>query len=452
MSRPFSWYPLAPSDPVPGDPAAVQSAGVRYAHMAVTITATARQLRTLTDADGTVSEAVDAIREKAETVAGDIERAHDRYHGVGLALQSYATALAAAQAEADAALADARAAQERLDQANAAITLAQRRLDGLSDEDVDDEARARYQSQRTSARHERDDAEVALIAARTRLDAAVADRDSAAEIAIAQIEEIPSDGLDDGWWENWGSDVAQQVSTWAGRVSAIAGVASLFLGWVPILGQALTIIAVGAGVLALAADVALAVKRGDGGDWLNVGLGIVGLATFGMGKALDGAVDAFRGTAQTALATASTRSSASLLGRLRSVFSGRPQVTSTAVQNVTRNVDEVMELGTGYLSRVRGAWSEVRSLQGGDRLLALAGHGPLVSTNNALRGALLDAFPFHPRTFLSLLGPTLRGTVLEGSTAALWVGDSALGGVGIAKDAVETLTPEVGSPAEILAL
>lgn len=448
MSRPFSWYPLAPSDPVPGDPAAVQSAGVRYAHMAVTITATARQLRTLTDADGTVSEAVDAIREKAETVAGDIERAHDRYHGVGLALQTYATALAAAQAEADAALADAKAAQERVDQANAAITLAQRRLDGLSDEDADDEARARYQSQRTSARNERDDAEIALIAARTRLDAAVAERDSAAEIAIAQIEEIPSDGLDDGWWEDWGSDVAHGVSEVFGNLAAGFGVAALVLSWVPVVGPALGIIAAGLGAVALVADVFIAFNEGGAEAWTNVALGVVGLVTFGAGQAIGRSARALSTTASSAMSQATQQGSRSLVSRDTSFVLRRPMSTATVSPLAPANA---FGSGVTWASRTASAWREIRSLRGMDRALALAGHGELVGTDNALRAAFGQHFPWHPRACLTLLGPILKGTVLEGAAAVQYAGDVTLATTSIAKTGTDVLSPDL-EPAEVLNL
>lgn len=451
MSRPFSWYPLAPSDPVPGDPAAVQTAGVRYTHMAVTITATARQLRTLTDADGTVSEAVDAIREKAETVAGDIERAHDRYHGVGLALQSYATALAAAQAEADAALADARAAQERLDQANAAITLAQRRLDGLSDEDVDDEARTRYQSQRTSARNERDDAEIALIAARTRLDAAVAERDSAAEIAIAQIEEIPSDGLDDGWWEDWGSDVAHNVSTWAGNLAAGFGIAALVLSWVPVVGPALGIIAAGLGAVALVADVFIAFNEGGAEAWTNVALGVVGLVTFGAGYALSGAARGLTASVRPALAQAGQQIRGSLFSRITSTLLRRPiapvPFAEPAIDAVT-----TAARSTSWLSRTGAAWDDVMSLHGMDRLLALAGHGSVVTSNNALRAAFGQAFPWHPSACLTLLGPIIKGTAIESAIAVQVTGDAFLTTNSIVKTGADALGGDAPEPAEILNL
>lgn len=448
MSRPFSWYPLAPSDPVPGDPAAVQTAGVRYTHMAVTITATARQLRTLTDADGTVSDAVDAIREKAETVAGDIERAHDRYHGVGLALQTYATALAAAQTEADAALADARAAQERLDQANAAITLAQRRLDGLSDEDVDDEARTRYQGQRTSARNERDDAEIALIAARTRLDAAVADRDSAAEIAIGAIDDIPSDGLDDGWWEDWGSDIAHTVSTWAGNLAAGFGIAALVLSWVPVVGPALGIIAAGLGAVALVADLFIAFNEGGAEAWTNVALGVVGLVTFGAGQAIGRSARALSTTASSAMAQAAQQGSRSLFSRITSFVLRRPPMPATTA---LPQLGGTFARGSSWASRTAAAWREIRSLRGMDAVLALAGHGELVGTNNALRAAFGQAFPWHPRACLTLLGPLVRGTALEGAALVQYTGDLTLTSTSLAKVGTDAPTPE-REPAEVLSL
>lgn len=454
MTRPFSWFPLAPSDPVPGDPVVVLAASERYVQVAETIDSTARNLRDLTTTDGIVSEAVAAVREKAREVAEDILRAKDRYDGVGRALQGYAAVLDTAQAESEAALRDAQAAQQRVDAATSDIAAAQRRLDGLSADEADDPARTRYRAQLARARNERDDAEAALAAARTRLDAAVTDRDRAAERAIEAIEGgMSGDELDDGWWEDWGSDVAQQVSTWAGRVSGWAGMASLFLGWVPFLGPALTIIAVGAGVLALAADVALTAKRGDGNDWFNVGIGVLGLATFSAGRSLGGAVRQFRGTAQTAIANASARSSRSVFSRIRSFVSRRPQAApAAAATRTSARTASFVESGGSFQVQFAQAWRQVKGLHGMDRLLALAGHGDLVATNNALRAALWDAFPCRPRAVLTLLGPTLQGTALEVGAGALWVGDAALGVAGQVKDVVGLVTPDPVPAAERLGL
>lgn len=448
MSRPFSWYPLAPSDPVPGDPDAVDAAGARYAHIARTIGSTAEQLRTLTDATGTVSDAVDAIREKAESVANDIQRARGRYDGVGSALRTYSHALRAAQAEADAALADARAAQERLDQASAAITLAQRRLDGLTDDDADDEARSRYQRQRATARSERDDAEVALIAARTRLDAAVASRDSAAEIAIGAIDDIPSDGLDDGWWQDWGSDVAHTVSTWAGNLAAGFGVAALVLSWVPVVGPALGIIAAGLGAVALVADLFIAFNEGGAEAWTNVALGVVGLVTFGAGQAIGRSARGLSTAASSAMSQATQQGSRSLFSRVTSFVLRRP-ISSAAMS--PPQLANLFGRGGSWASRTANAWREVRSLQGMDRVLALAGHGELVGTTNALRAAFGQHFPWHPRACLTLLGPILKGTVLEGAAVVQYGGDVTLTTTSIAKMGTDVLSPD-REPAEVLNL
>lgn len=317
MSRPFSWFPLASSDPVPGDPVAVRAAGDRYVQVAATIDSTATRLRRLTEANGTVSEAVTAVGEKATKVADDISRAYDRYHGVGGALQDYAGALDGAQVESEAALRDAQAAQHRVDAAASTITAAQHRLDGLTNDEADDDARTRYRTQLTRARSERDDAEVALAAARTRLDAAVTDRDSAAERAIDVIEDgMSGDGLRDNLWENL-SDVAHAISEVAGTIAAVAGVASLLLGWVPILGQALAAVAVIAGAVALVADIVL-MAAGEG-SLTDVLMGVAGLATFGLGRIATTAVrmgaTGARGAARLAAGSAAALSPASRVSR-----------------------------------------------------------------------------------------------------------------------------------------
>jgi len=94
------------------------------------------------------------------------------------------------------------------------------------------------------------------------------------------------DGLKDGWWDNWGADVAAFVAKWAGRIATVCGIASLLVGWIPIVGQALAAVL---GTIALVASVVslvcnLALYLTGRGDLLNVVLDVVSVATFGLGR------------------------------------------------------------------------------------------------------------------------------------------------------------------------
>lgn len=108
---------------------------------------------------------------------------------------------------------------------------------------------------------------------------------SAAATAKAAIEKtVRTDDLKDSRWDNWGRKLAKIVSEVAGTVAGIAGIAALVLAWVPVLGPALGVIALVAGLVALVADATL-LANGEG-SWGDVALGILGLASLGVGQAL----------------------------------------------------------------------------------------------------------------------------------------------------------------------
>ncbi|MBC7298742.1 MAG: hypothetical protein H5T82_07600, partial [Demequina sp.] len=260
----------------------------------------------------------------------------------------------------------------------------------------------------------------------------------------------PSDGLDDGWWENWGSDVAHTVSTWAGNLAAGFGIAALVLSWVPVVGPALGIVAAGLGAVALVADVFIAFNEGGTEAWTNVALGFVGLVTFGAGYALSGAARGFAATVRPTLAQAGQQVRGSLFSRITSTVLRRPiaQVpfTEPAIDAIT-----TAARSNSWLSRTGAAWDDVMSLHGMDRFLALAGHGDVVTSNNALRAAFGEAFPWHPRACLTLIGPIIKGTALESAIAVRVTGDALLTTNSLVKMGADALT-ETQEPAEILNL
>jgi len=346
MGRSLSWYPLASADPVPGDPAAVGADGEDYQAVARSILNASTRLREIADIDATVSRAVDEVRAQATEVAEKIDQAHGRYHEVGAALISYKASLELAQRESEAALLDAQAAQRSVDTASSLVGSATRAL-----ADTDDEGeRTMYQRQLNRARAERHDAEAALGAARARLDDAVAFRDGAARRAIDAIEAaVGSDDLNDGWWENFGSHVAHFVSDVAGLVATVAGVLALVLCWVPVLGQALALVALVAGAVALVADIFLA-AHGEG-SWADVAWGAVAVLSFGAGRVL--------ASSARAVAT-STRAVASL------------EANATAMANGLRGTARAIQVEQTVGSRI----ASIARYQAVDDLTAAQGIRP----------------------------------------------------------------------------
>lgn len=279
MTRPYSWYPLAASDPVPGDPGAVRIGGDRYVTVAVAIHSAADQLAKIAAIDGSASKAVDAIREKANSVAGSIDTARNRYETTGNALIAYASQLSQAQTESEAALRAAQNAQSAIDSAELDVRLATAALD-----DAEPADRATQQLKLNRARDAVAAGDTALSRARADLQASIDLRDRAAQQAVAAIEEVTgSDHLNDTLWENLHlSEVFSVISDIAGLVASVAGILALVLCWVPVLGEALAAVALIASAVKLIADVALALA-GDG-SWAEVAWGVVAVASFGIGR------------------------------------------------------------------------------------------------------------------------------------------------------------------------
>ena len=431
MTRPYSWYPLAASDPVPGEPVVVRSGGAHYQHVATAIGDAERVLRTIVDAQDAVSDAVDAIRDRTHAVADRIRTAHTRYTAAGDALVAYAARLDTAQTSSLDALHIAQTAQRTLDVSQDAV----RRWTHLLDEATDaGEDTTTQQRALTAARADRAAADAALERARSMLAEAVADRDAAARTAMDLIDAGTSDGLHDGWWEDWGADVAQVVSTWAGNISAGLGVASLFLGWVPVLGQALAVGALVAAGAALLADVLLAVNRGDEGDWFNVAMGAIGFLSFGASRYLDKAVDAFRHAAPAVAARASQVGSRPFSALLRSPSSGR-----VTMPRAKPPLSGTTPPSGPWLEQVQAAWRQVTSSHGIDRLLALAGHGDLLQTSRSLRTQLREPAPGRLLVGMTLIVPIVEGAVLKAATTSLYVGDVAMTYTTVAKAGVDML-------------
>lgn len=314
MSRPVDWSPLADSDPVPGDPDAVAELAGRYRRTAANIRQAAAALKRIASAEGWDSAAGEKFRERAIDVADTVLKAEGRYQAAGDALAGYAPALRSAQRRADQALRDAQDAERDLQSATS-------RLDPTA-EPGSPEAADSQRAQRAA-----DDASGRLDAARRALGTAVADRDGAAESAKGRIENVTKDdGLKDSWWDDF-APVLKTITRVAGAIAAIAGVLSLVVGWIPVIGQALAAvlgtIALVASIVSLLGNLALALT-GKGG-WGDVLLDAISVATFGIGRAFASASKlsavAARGTAwRTAR---SMVRSGQLTGRLQGLIGGR---------------------------------------------------------------------------------------------------------------------------------
>ncbi|WP_166848276.1 hypothetical protein [Isoptericola sp. BMS4] len=249
--RPADWSPVGlSSDPVPGDAVMVLDGGKDYLEVADSIDRAARRMSRL-ETGGMVSEALDALMERKEETIADIQKAHARYAATGQALVDYAGVLATAQDDSAAALERARSAAADAEDASTR----QRYYVDLADGAQDVGERSQWERLAAQLGGDADAANGTVAAARAEIDSAVDVRDRAAQRAIGEIEDITShDGLDDGWWDDWGADLVAAITDIAGWVSTVAGVLAIAVSWIPVVGQAL------AGVLLIVAAVAAIVN------------------------------------------------------------------------------------------------------------------------------------------------------------------------------------------------
>ena len=284
-----SWYPLAWTDPVPGDPVAVRAAGQEYTAVAERIAQAAGDLRTLTAGITQTSQAVEQMQARAAETAERISTAHDRYQATGTALVDYADALDHAQGLARDALEVARRAAQAIDTADADV----RRWATQALDETDTAQAASDEQLAETARHTRQQAEHTLDQARHTLEQARHIRDAAAQVARDLIEAtIGTDSLADTLWTGltraagavgaWFTDAGHWLFDHIDEIATVLGVAALLLAWVPVLGQALAAAALIAGALQLARDTYLALTTDTG--WSDVALGALGMITFGIGR------------------------------------------------------------------------------------------------------------------------------------------------------------------------
>ncbi|KRV46643.1 hypothetical protein AQ490_12295 [Wenjunlia vitaminophila] len=323
MTRPTGWEVVGESsDPVPGDPMQVAALGAKLRRTADAIVRQADELRAMASVESWKGKAADEFRDQAEKASDKLRKAFHRYDAAAKALgtrveEAYAGEIHEAQRLADKALQDAK-------DHHAEYLSMVKALDHLPEGSSDDPAYRRITTKR-------DNAQEVLSEARDRVLAAKQHHEEAAKAAADAIRKaISHDGLKDGGWykfKKWvhdNADLIKKIADIAGWVATVCGILSLCVGWIPLVGQALAgilgTIALIATLVALGAHLLLALA-GEG-SWLDVGLDVVALATFGIGRGALGGVRA---------ASAATRASA----RSAAFGRGMSRVTGQAARRGT---------------------------------------------------------------------------------------------------------------------
>lgn len=310
MTRPGAdeWVVIGESaDPVPGDPDEVAKLGRDLRKTAEAIKKQANEIKALSSVKEWKSKAAEEFRKQAGEAEGKLRKAYSRYDAAADALgekvvegggsKEYASELHRAQQMADKALRDAQDADGEQKSSSGAI-------DKLPKDTPDDDPDRKKLEKRQEA------ATSALERAKKDLQAAKDVRDAAAKRARDAIRHaIDHDGLKDSRWDkfkDWVHDNAgwiNDVLNVLGWVATVCGTLALFVGWIPIVGQALAgilgSIAMVATVLSLVGHVMLALA-GEG-SWFDVALDVVGLATMGIGR---GAMAGGKGAMQAAKSAA----------------------------------------------------------------------------------------------------------------------------------------------------
>lgn len=362
---------------LPGNPTALGEKAAQLAASAVRMQSAIDNLNKLADRDETVSEAVDALRERTHDVAASVTRARTRYRDTAEALQDYAPLLDAAQHRADAAILAYNNAVDSVSTAQNHLATARQHYvseaapDGAISTML---SQTRFDQSPAGARAAQavQDAQDAVDAARKEWWAALADMHDAAASAIGRINDaFTESGLDDTFWEKAGQilgDVGGAVGTWlhkhlgpfldalqkiAATIANIAGTLALVFTVLGVFFPALEGVA---GVLEAISMISSAASfvltlglalLGDrtAGDVLSTGIvAVVSVLTFGvLGGKLDAAADGLGGLMKgtrvgTAVAKKAGAATARLTGRQVAAQGASHEVTSFVSRVVYRQV------------------------------------------------------------------------------------------------------------------
>jgi hypothetical protein len=259
-----------PYQPLKGDPTVLAAKAQHYQDIADAIKRSVTTLKKIHDVDDMKSKATEKLKDSSKDVADDIEKAHDRYEKTAQALLTYAGKLQDAQDAANTAISHISDKQDAADAAHRAARTAQQTADDATDAD-----KSTADADAATAKTDATDADHALAAAHKEWHDALDTKNTAADAAVKAIVDVVehhNNGLKDSWWDDWGSSVYEAFKT----ICKWAGVLSIFLGWVPILGQILIVLATIGAVLDLIDSVIKAIT--EGGSWLDVLVAAGGVA------------------------------------------------------------------------------------------------------------------------------------------------------------------------------
>jgi hypothetical protein len=289
MARPTDWSPLASSDPVPGDPPKILEEAAHLASTAQEIQGQVARLRAI--ASGQSVERglhVDKLKSASSDVADNLDKVVGRYQRTSAALSAWVPELEYAQSQSLKALTQAQDAAAR-QRANQPIPRPSNYQPTPQDTQQD-------QQRQTALNQASSD----LAAARTMLNNATSYRDQKGSDTRNKIENAINDGVHDSWWDKFKGFIGQYAS-WIANICTVLEILALVLAVICLFIPGLNIVdalLLAGFFLTLAATVGRGVLAATGnGSWLDFGLDVLALLTFGASKILSGMLKAGAGAA-----------------------------------------------------------------------------------------------------------------------------------------------------------
>jgi hypothetical protein len=272
--RPGPWDLLdRDSDPVAADTVAIDSRLAHFRSLADAMRTEGQRLAKIGSAESLAGEYADELRSASRDVAQDLDKVVGRYDAVVQALQVFQPAVSVALTGSAAALDDAINASS-----------AQRQAASLVPEVATDGQALTQQQQQVNDDKASATAAAAgqLHAAKAKLSGVLETLDEAGRQAAATVRRGFSDGLTDSGWDRFKYafkkflKILVKILTYVGMALAVIALV------IPGVGELVFAAGLAIGGVVLVADVSL--KAMGEGSWVDIGVGIAGLVTFGVGK------------------------------------------------------------------------------------------------------------------------------------------------------------------------
>lgn len=281
-ARPGRWELLDfEVDPVDADRAGVDQRVQHYQQVANAIRVESERLRRIATGAALKGKYADQLRSASGEVATDLNRVQERYDAVASALQEYGPALDSALSGSMQALEDAEAASSA---SSAADAMPQNTAaDGQT-------LSADQQQQNDDRTRAVSDAANRLQDAKSRMRSVLTDLDGAGRAAAARIRGGFGDGLTDSGWDRFVAGFTKFLKVLVKVLEYIAIALAAIALVIPGVGELVFAAGLAIAAVTVAAEGAL-VGMGEG-SWVDFGIAVAGLVTFGAAKVLGPAIKA----------------------------------------------------------------------------------------------------------------------------------------------------------------